>query len=152
MLTRPLGYAVVRTLGLVALIDCALFIRSRFLVRHNPTPPRYGFRNTIPPETPRPFDFYLDARGGDGRTRRSAHGKRLWRSQSPAPPRTPRSDAPANPLVSALSTVALVNAMPCSARDVLTTRGTDVGGKDEDEEECLPHLEMGVTDVKGRTG
>ncbi|KAJ6577752.1 hypothetical protein B0H19DRAFT_1121284 [Mycena capillaripes] len=140
-------YIVIGALSVVVIIGGLLYWHSRVMRRHMPTPiQRPG---NVLRKKPRLYDAYLDG-----------HGE-LWHDIMPlsmhrvAP--FPRSSAKhvsldVDPLVSALSTVALIIAMPYAGFPTPAPNsrlGTEsLPNSDPESEEALPHLEFGVADVE----
>ncbi|KAJ7908955.1 hypothetical protein B0H13DRAFT_2330808 [Mycena leptocephala] len=139
-------YIVIGTLSVVIIIGVMLFWRSRIIERQLLNRPIQTLATGLE-NKPRLYDAYLDGHGESwpGIMPLSIHRVAHLKQNSA------KHASLVDPLVSALSTVAVMIAMPSSnpPERVISTPGT-VSSQESDSEngKVLPYLEFGVMDVE----
>ncbi|KAJ6528722.1 hypothetical protein DFH09DRAFT_157062 [Mycena vulgaris] len=150
-------YAIVGALGVVALIGCALFVRSRIderrRVRNGP-PLGVGGDASALADRPRLYEAYLESihgawadYGWQDIMPLSLHSAGSWPQNS-----NKHVSIDLDPLTSAQSRIAMIIAMP-SRRDTPPgpTHGvTPPQSPSSEDDPTLPHFEIGITDVDVR--
>ncbi|KAJ7608035.1 hypothetical protein DFH06DRAFT_1486334 [Mycena polygramma] len=132
-------YALAGAVGLIALIVFALCLRARVLERRRARNAPLTSALSDLEKKPRLYDAYLD----DSGTGELWHEIMPVSSHPVGPPSTnPSKNVPidTNPLMSTLSTVALLIAMPAPSHNPPS--------RDPESGPDLPHLEIGVADVE----
>ncbi|KAJ6453770.1 hypothetical protein C8R45DRAFT_1112322 [Mycena sanguinolenta] len=134
-------FALVGAVGVTAILAILLCLRRRTLERRrlqNMPPQSVPLGDLVP--KPRLYDAYLDG-----------HAE-LWHDMMPVSLHpvgswtlNPSKHLDATPLVSTLSTVAMIVAMPSPLSHIRSS--PDRLGHQEPEDEPLPYLEFGVTDL-----
>ncbi|KAJ7113190.1 hypothetical protein C8R44DRAFT_856164 [Mycena epipterygia] len=145
-------YAIVAALGVVALIGCGLFIRSRIMEHRQPSMRIVRNLGEAVQEKPRLYEAYLGS--GDGWLADCEWGGvmplsvyRIGRSSWPQNS-TKRVSHDQEPLGSVPSKLAIFIGMPFSHMHTEGTRQQDSSGDVVPEEDPpLPYLEIGTADL-----
>ncbi|KAJ6523092.1 hypothetical protein DFH09DRAFT_1190714 [Mycena vulgaris] len=148
-------YAIVGALGIVALIGCALFVRSRIderrRVRNGP-PLGVGGDASALADRPRLYEAYLGSiqgawtdYGWQDIMPLSLHSGGSWPQNS-----NKHVSTDVDPLTSAQSRIAMIIAMPSRRGAPPGPTHTPLQSPSSEDDLTLPYFEIGITDVDVR--